>query len=352
MKELGLIVTPVDPREATDEQLVLTNDFGNRMRAERMPDDPPIPLEEHVAGIRNIPAFVTVRAWIAQAERGGPLVADSHIGFADFDSNRHMADFGIEIAPELRRKGIARHLLGLVAASTREYEKTLLVTGTSGRVPAGAAFMERIGAERGLEAHTNQLDLAADLDRDLLRQWQERAKERATDFELGWWDGPLSEEALPVMATLLTAIENQMPRDNLKMEDTTLTAEHIREMEKGMIARGGERWVLYAREKATGAYAGLTEVFWHPNRPHLVNQGGTGVLPEYRNRGLGRWLKAAMLERAIAERPGLKFVRTGNADSNAAMLSINRDLGFKPYVSHIAWQVETDRVFDYLNGAV
>jgi GNAT superfamily N-acetyltransferase len=261
-----------------------------------------------------------------------------------------MADFGIEVAPEFRRKGIARDLLGLVAAATREYEKTLLITGTSGRVPAGAAFMERIGAERGLEEHTNQLDVAADLDRRLLREWQERARERAADFELGWWDGPLSDGALPVMATLLTAIMNQMPRDNLKMEDTTLTAEHIREMEKGMIARGGERWVLYAREKATGGYAGLTEVFWHPNRPYLVNQGGTGVLPEYRNRGLGRWLKAAMLERVLAERPGLKFVRTGNADSNAAMLSINRALGFKPYDSHIAWQVETDRVFAYLNG--
>jgi GNAT superfamily N-acetyltransferase len=350
MKELGLIVTPVNPREATDEQIVLTNDFGNRMRAERMPDDPPVPLEEHTAGIRNIPAFVTVRAWIVQAEPGGPLVADAHVGFANFDSNRHVADFGIEVAPELRRRGLAKRLLGLVAEAAREQDKTLLITGTNGRVPAGAAFMKRIGAERGLETHTNQLDLAADLDRDLLRDWQERAKERAADFELGWWDGPLPEKALPVMAAFISAVQNQMPRDDLKLEDMTFTEEHVREMDKGMIARGGERWVLYARERATGAYAGWTELFWHPNRPQILEQGGTGVLPEFRNRGLGRWLKATMLERMLAERPEARFVRTGNADSNAAMLSINNALGFKPYVSQIAWQVETDRVFGYLQG--
>jgi len=74
----------------------------------------------------------------------------------------------------------------------------------------------------------------------------------------------------------------------------------------------------------------------------------TGVFPEYRNKGLGRWLKAAMLEKVLKERPEVKYVRTGNADVNAAMLKINTELGFQPYMADALWQVEIDRVLTYL----
>jgi len=55
-----------------------------------------------------------------------------------------------------------------------------------------------------------------------------------------------------------------------------------------------------------------------------------------------------MLERVLRDRPEAKFVRTGNADSNAAMLGINQALGFKPYLSHCVWQLETEKVAAYL----
>jgi hypothetical protein len=47
-----------------------------------------------------------------------------------------------------------------------------------------------------------------------------------------------------------------------------------------------------------------------------------------------------MLERVIAGVPGARFVRTGNADSNEAMLAINRELGFEPYASEVIYQFE------------
>jgi len=107
---------------------------------------------------------------------------------------------------------------------------------------------------------------------------------------------------------------------------------------------------MAVRERATGRLAGITEVAWHPNRPEILQQRGTGVLAEYQNLGLGRWLKAAMLEKVLNERPQVRRVRTGNADSNAPMLKINTELGFRPYISHQIWQIELAQVQAYLDS--
>ena len=50
-------------------------------------------------------------------------------------------------------------------------------------------------------------------------------------------------------------------------------------------------------------------------------------------------MKAAVLDRILAERAAAKFVRTGNANANAQMLSINTQLGFKKAWAQILWQI-------------
>ena len=48
--------------------------------------------------------------------------------------------------------------------------------------------------------------------------------------------------------------------------------------------------------------------------------------------------------------PEIKFVRTQNADSNAAMLRINNELGFKPYMTSILWQMDIEQAMEYVNN--
>ncbi len=77
--------------------------------------------------------------------------------------------------------------------------------------------------------------------------------------------------------------------------------------------------------------------------PEVAYQGDTGVYPKHRERGLGRWLKAAMALRLLAERPGVDRIVTENAESNEAMLKINVDMGFRPRQNWGGWQIPRDR---------
>ena len=346
MTELPVTILPFDLAGASDREYAALNRHFNRARAETLPDDPPTPLEETMARLRNIPPFVALHPWAGWSADGEEMLASLVVSFLKTEENRHLAQFEIEVHPEYRRRGIGRELLRLAVGVARAEGRRLMMTGTNGRVPAGAAFLERIGAERGLEEHTNQLVLA-DLDTALVARWQAAGRERATGFTLGSWDGPYPEDQIEAIAAL-NEVMNTAPREKLDMEDMHFTPEHLRQMEQGMVAAGTQRWTLYAAEAGTGRFAGFTEVYWNPNRPLVVSQGGTGVFPEFRDRGLGRWMKAAMLDRVLRERPQAEFVRTGNADSNAAMLGINQALGFKPYLSHCIWQLDTEKALGYL----
>jgi hypothetical protein len=57
------------------------NAYENRIRAEVLPDDPPIPLEEAISGGRNIPAFVDLTAWNVWNADDSAVIASGGVSF-------------------------------------------------------------------------------------------------------------------------------------------------------------------------------------------------------------------------------------------------------------------------------
>lgn len=208
--------------------------------------------------------------------------------------------------------------------------------------------MRRIGASLGLSMHTNQL-LIAELDRALIGRWLADGELLRDEFALGLWVGDYPESELAAIADMHNVMNDQ-PRENLQLEDWHISPEMLRQFESSWNARGTVHWTMYARHQASGELAGFTDVLWNPNRPELLQQANTAVRPVYRNRGLGRWLKAAMLDRVLRERPYVTKVRTQNAFSNGPMLKINEELGFRPYRSSYSWQVPTAAAAAYASG--
>ena len=146
-------IEPFDPRSASRREYDAAAAFVDRIQAEKAPDDPPVPIWERVQEWRNIPTFVEVSAWQAWCDGRGGGVAAGSIHFLRKDENRHLAEFDISVLPDLRRQGIGRRLLALVAGVAEREARSLMVAHTASTIPAGAAFMERIGARMVLAGH-------------------------------------------------------------------------------------------------------------------------------------------------------------------------------------------------------
>lgn len=345
MSHPELNLTTVDLRTIGEADAHAYWALSEAMRVERLPDDPPVPFELFFSRIRHLPSFVWAQAMLARESPGGPLVAAADMGFDTSGDNPHMAQFEIEVLPEYRRRGIGRRLLGWVAAQAHQHSKRTLITASYERIPAGRAFVERMGARAGLESRESQLVLA-EVDRDLLARWQAEGAEHAAGFELVFWDNHYPEEHIADFADLCEVM-NSAPRGQLEVEDQTVTPEKVREFAASQHARGGFIWTIIAVEEASKRMVGFTEVFGNPARPTILGQGATAVRPEFRGHRLGRWMKAAMLELVISDLPEARFIRTGNATTNAPMLAINNDLGFKPYAINTIWQLETEAAAAY-----
>jgi mycothiol synthase len=348
MTNPDIAIAPFDIAAAGPQDWAAFNAFRNRMLAERAPDDPPRAVADTAGFYQNPPPIVEFRLWVGRAMPGGELVAQATLALVRTEENAHLAQADLDVAPDWRRRGIGRRLLACVTAAAAAEARTALIITTYGAVPAGAAFLQRLADRPAMQSHTNRLMLA-DVDRALLRRWQVQAQTRAQGYTLGFWDGPYPQQDLADMVKL-TEAANLQPHDDLAIEDFHLTAQQLRETEDGLAARGVERWTCYVRAP-DGALAGYSELLWNHNRPAEALQDMTAVWPARRGHGLGRWLKAAMLEKLLAARPQVAHVRTNNADSNGPMLRINQELGFRPYRAESVWQIEVARAQAYLRAA-
>jgi mycothiol synthase len=336
----GFVFAETDARVVDEAGLPEKLAFAEAFQRERGLDEPPMSAEEFRAQAASIPAFREVRVWEARVSENDRLAGMGWTSWETEGSDPTVADVTVRVLPEFRRRGLGSALLARLAEATMAAGRTTLTASATASVPAGAAFLERYGATKALEERVSQLRVA-DVPPSLLDEWA--ANGPSADFDLVRLDTPVDPEALPEAVEMVNRLLHDIPRGELTGEVGRMTVEAIRAMDAQLHASGGCNWVLVARDRATGRHAGLTMLTWMPQRPYLARQGITGVLPEYRRRGLGRWLKAELLRWTRENRPEVEVVRTNNAEVNAGMLAINEALGFRPYSHETVYQLSAER---------
>ena len=88
---------------------------------------------------------------------------------------------------------------------------------------------------------------------------------------------------------------------------------------------------------ADGAVVGTSFLYTDRETGRAMN-AGTGVVREFRGRGLGLLMKQHSLSLAAAA--GITKVITQNDETNAPMLAINAKLGYQPLSSGHSWVLE------------
>jgi GNAT superfamily N-acetyltransferase len=306
------------------------------------PEDPPIPLGVVIAGHHAQPARTRrweFRAWAPDGTLAGH--AQCSIDPA-YDDNPDLLPVDVFVHPSHRRNGVATDLLARLVALANAEGRTRLTGWSTSRFPAGAAFAAACGARVVARGHINHLMIATIDRRGELERWVADGPVRARlpDRRLGRCD----PRRHVVAFADLYHVMNDAPLDDLETNDSTFTPEQLREWEAFVFGRESQVWTLVA-QASDGTLAGFHNVNWKPYRPATLNVEDTGVRPEHRGHALGKWLKAAMTLRILDERPSVVDIRTGNADSNDAMLGINRAMGYAPLMSTTTFElgVEPDR---------
>ena len=181
-----------------------------------------------------------------------------------------------------------------------------------------------------------------DVDWNLMRSWVDEGPERAPGVTIEEFQNVCPEEIVNEYVEMYTEALNMQPLGESESR-ANIDAESWRKYESRNKETGVTGYAMYTREE-DGSISGLTDIYYDPRDGHRINQGLTGVRPKYRGRGLGKWLKAKMILHIRDTYPEVERIVTGNAETNEAMLSINKRMGFKRYRGGDGYKFKTEEL--------
>lgn len=337
-------VMPLDVRRSSDDELQPLAALVRTLLRERVAEDPEPPLAYVLKTLRAAPDAFERRDWVAR-EGGGRVIGRATAWRRLYGEKQNVRNVEVEVLPAHRQRAVGRALLRELVDSVGEDDSAMFGFFSTDRIPAGGAFLTRAGAEAGMAMTTNQLELA-NVDRALLAAWRET---RPAGYRLEWIDADVPDHLIDNVVAAYAAMA-ATPTGTLRIWDFTATPELVRSFERARHEQGREHVLLLAIDEATGATAGFTEVSWHPEQTYLVRQGGTAVTAKHQGRGVGKCLKALIVERVLADRPEARYMRTNNNPVNAPIIAINERLGFRPAWTNTVWQLSIADAHRYLES--
>ena len=326
-------IVSFNPDEASEEILEAYLDFDEKITLELIPEQG---LTSKEAREKNLKVKNPARDsffWIAlkQYNSTSNVVGYSRLSIENptsphYEKNGHIAGCSVLVLAEFSRKKIGSNLLEEAIQEAKNHSQVtdLMFRTYNG---SGYSFLEKKGAKMVLEQNRSYLKLS-EVNLDLMNKWNSSGNELETEDQIKLLEieGSIPEDIIEEYATLYTEVMNQQPLGSLQMRPL-ITADILR-TRAAQMEKKDQHWHTLLTIENNGEISGLTEFQYSFNQPDMIFQLLTGVKEEYRQRGIGKWLKAKMLLFIKKKYPDAKYIETTNTTTNEAMVSINRRMGF------------------------
>jgi mycothiol synthase len=244
----------------------------------------------------------------------GQAVGTGYAGRSMF-TNATRCNLSVSVLPEFRRRGIGSALYQRVL----DHARSMSAKDVTGNVlildlPEAQHLLDKEGFIEVERMRPSELPLT-DLDLSQFSAAEERVKEQG--IEIGTLADDESPETLKKLWHVGEVTGHDVPGD----------APHDPmpyETYKGLINRPEIPHSAFAIARQGGEIVGFSMLVHQT--PEKALTGMTGVMPEYRNRGIAMALKVASAR--LAREHGYAKMRTFNHVNNPGMLTVNDRLGY------------------------
>ncbi|MFI8389100.1 GNAT family N-acetyltransferase [Streptomyces sp. NPDC085540] len=271
-------------------------------------------------------------AWLASDTDANP-VGTAFLRLFD-GGQAHLAELTLHVHPVERRRGVGSQLLDTAVAAARDNTRRCVVAQAGAGSP-GDQFLSARGFRKVLTLRYSRLPLA-DVDVPSLSEIIERPH---SGYRLASWQGTVPDDLAQTFADSRRAMDD-MPMEDTDHGTTTWDVDRVRAAAKAVEQRGDHLHTVVAIDTSTGQIAGFSELVVPGGGTGDAQHYGTGVLPEHRGHGLGRWMKAESIRQAHGHYPDLGGLLTDTADSNTHMRHISDSLGYLPTHTTLQYQLD------------
>ena len=339
-------VSAFDPDHATLAQWAEYHTYRRARHVEDLPEEPLFGDAEFEQVLRTRSPLVESHRFIARF-RGvlaGNLILShrregtpAHADFAAF-----VDVFGGVLQPH-RRHGVATALLRTAHAFMSRANQSTATFKV--HHDASNAFLRALGATQKHRMMENRLPFDG-LHAPTLARWEAEATTTANGLRWELHAGRVPMARLAELMAPFTELINDQPLGTLHAPRIRYELDGYVSWYADMDRRGGEHFLVLLLDG--DEVAAMCDASWDRRFPDRVFQGLTAVAAHWRGQGLAKGVKAAMLKLVRAQHPQTRLMVTHNANVNAPMLSINRQLGFAVHQENTMYQIDRDTLGEAL----
>jgi mycothiol synthase len=315
-------VISIRPRVGEDDAAIV--EISNQVQH----DLPPTDVEDFRYRLKMTTEGSINEWWVA--DDGDVVVGSLSLTNAFYSQSPGTFYVGLDVRPALWRGGIGRQLAMHLAECARQHHATRLYLHIRDDLPEARAFAERRGwAPSGRVAYTSRLPMRAHIQ----------------TLDVGT-RVPELPEGLRIATLAEIGMDNEAMIHAIYLASEESAKDVPRSEPRDMFTF--ERWIDIFVD-SPGNSLDAVWVALHGDRPvgiaRVVREGGaawsayTGVLREYRGRGIAQALKARTI--AWCAEADIPYLYTENDIDNRAMLAVNQKVGYESlpaaveYVKHL-----------------